>query len=167
MNRKVIFIVCVCLALLLVGCGARDKNPSAGEAPAQSQEQSPEESQIPTEEKLPGLVDSIFDDLNVEDTGNQAAGENQTADANPGEETTSATEPPYAESQPAENSGEMTYEKYNAMSGEEQMAFFSTFASVEDFVAWHKAAKEKYEAENPAIEIEDGEIDLDSIFGGN
>ena len=59
----------------------------------------------------------------------------------------------------------MTYEKYNAMSGNEQMEFFSTFASVEDFVDWYNSAKEKYEAEHPYIEIENGEIDLDAIFG--
>ena len=171
MNKNAILILMICVALLLVGCSTRDKNP-AGTQPVETQMQTQEATQAPTEEKLSGLEDSVFDGAGVENTGNEAAGETQPENTKPSEETTAATEPPHAESQPAqsqegESTGEMTYEKYNAMSGDEQLAFFETFDSVEAFIDWYNAAKEKYEKEHPYIEIDGGEIDLDSIFGGN
>lgn len=172
MNKNMILILLICMAVLMAGCVTHgETNTTSGETlPPETQEQT----LATTETTIPGLEDSIFDDVQwTENTGNTAEGETQPENDNSGEnpsETTGETEPPYAESQPegsqgGEDSGEMTYEKYNSMSGDDQMAFFSTFASVEDFVTWYNAAKEKYEAENPYIEIEGGEIDLDSIFG--
>ena len=82
------------------------------------------------------------------------------------------TEPTIEETTQPEDEGvdihpdEMTYEKYNAMSGEEQLAFFNSFASMEDFVAWYNAAKAKYDAEHPDIEVGDGNIDIGDIVGG-
>lgn len=65
-----------------------------------------------------------------------------------------------------ETKSELTeYEKYNAMSGEEQMAFMQSFDTIEAFFAWLNNAKAEYEAANPAIEIGDGEIDIGAIIG--
>ena len=47
----------------------------------------------------------------------------------------------------------MSYEAYQAMSAEEQEAHFNSFASPADFFAWYNAAKDKFLAENPGIEI--------------
>ncbi len=65
------------------------------------------------------------------------------------------------------DSDEMTYEKYNAMSGDEQQKFFSSFANPADFFTWYNAAKAEYEASQNRIEIgEGGSIDLGEILNG-
>lgn len=56
------------------------------------------------------------------------------------------------------------YEKYNAMSGEEQMAFMQSMG-VEKFFAWYDKAKAEYEALHPDIEIGDGIIDAGDLVG--
>ena len=60
----------------------------------------------------------------------------------------------------------LTYEEYHALSGDKQQQYYESFDSVEDFFAWYNAAKAKYEEDNGAIEIEDGEINLDEVIGG-
>ena len=67
----------------------------------------------------------------------------------------------------ATSDGEVTYEEYIAMSGEEQQKYMNSFSSIEAFFEWYNAAKAKYDAEHPSIEIGDGEIDLGDIIGGN
>lgn len=70
--------------------------------------------------------------------------------------------------EPTEIVTELTeYEWYNALSGEQQVEFMGTFASMADFFEWYNAAKEEYEKENPSIEIGDGNIDLGEIIAGN
>ena len=60
----------------------------------------------------------------------------------------------------------LSYEEYNALSGEEQEAYFNTFDSIEDFVAWYNTAKQEYEASVTQIEIGgDGEVDLGDLIG--
>ena len=55
--------------------------------------------------------------------------------------------------------GKMTYEKYIALSPEEQQKYYNSFASVEAFFNWLNAAKAEYEANRDEIEV-DGEIDI-------
>ena len=83
-------------------------------------------------------------------------------------ETPESTEPSESTT-PAEgdNQGGSTvtaYENYMNMSGEEQLAFMQSFESMEAFFAWLNAAKAEYEAQNPGIDVGDGNIDLG---GGN
>lgn len=59
-----------------------------------------------------------------------------------------------------------TYEEYHAMTAETQKKFFEEFDSVEDFFEWYNDAKAKYEKENGAIEIGDGEINVGDIANG-
>lgn len=67
---------------------------------------------------------------------------------------------------PFEPSGEVTYEMYLAMSGEEQQAYFLTYENPADFFAWLNEGKAEYEAQNPSIEIGgDGSIDLGDLIG--
>lgn len=66
----------------------------------------------------------------------------------------------------AEDDGEVTYEEYIAMSGAEQQKYLESFDSIEAFFAWYNAAKEKYDKENPSIEIGDGSINMEDIIGG-
>ncbi|MBE6991227.1 MAG: hypothetical protein E7430_01430 [Ruminococcaceae bacterium] len=61
----------------------------------------------------------------------------------------------------------MTYEEYQALSAEEQQAFFEKFESMEDFMKWHQDAKAEYDAEQDYIEIGgDTVIDLGEIING-
>ena len=71
-----------------------------------------------------------------------------------------------AQSTPPSASKELTYEEYHALSGEKQQEYYESFASVEDFFKWYNVAKAEYEKENAAIDIGDGEIDLDEVIGG-
>ena len=62
--------------------------------------------------------------------------------------------------------GEMTYEEYMAMDGYEQEKYMKSFESIDAFFNWFNAAKDKYEEENPSIEIGDGPIDMEDIING-
>lgn len=69
---------------------------------------------------------------------------------------------------PSETPGKVTFEKYEAMSGEEQEAFFESFEDPEDFFAWYNNAKAEYDARNPNVEIDgNGSIDLGGLVGDN
>lgn len=58
----------------------------------------------------------------------------------------------------------MTYLEYEAMSGEEQMLYYYSFANADAFMEWYDAAKAEYEAENEVIYIgADGVVDIGSI----
>ncbi len=72
------------------------------------------------------------------------------------------TEPSQTETQEAL----LTYEQYQALSGEEQMEYYNSFESAEDFFAWRDAAVEEYESNQNMVKP--GEtIDLESIVNGN
>ena len=58
-----------------------------------------------------------------------------------------------------------TYEQYNNMSGDAQLAYMESFDSIESFVAWYNAALAEYEAASNPIEITDGVIDLGELIG--
>lgn len=66
----------------------------------------------------------------------------------------------------AEQDGEITYEEYMAMSGKDQEAYMKSFESIAAFFDWFNAVKDKYEKENPSIEIGDGPIDMNDIING-
>ena len=54
-----------------------------------------------------------------------------------------------------------TYEEYEAMTSEEKLLFYYSFADPDDFFEWLDAAKARYEEENGSIIIgEDGNVDL-------
>lgn len=94
---------------------------------------------------------------------------NTTPATEPTEITTPPTEPdstedPTTPSTDDSNSSITDYEAYHNMSGEEQKAFIDSFESIEAFFVWYNAAKAEYEAQNPGIDVGDGEIDLG---GGN
>jgi hypothetical protein len=57
----------------------------------------------------------------------------------------------------------LTYEEYWAMSGKEQAEYYNSFDSAEDFFEWYNAAKAKYDADHPDIDVGDGELDLGEL----
>ena len=59
----------------------------------------------------------------------------------------------------------MTYEKYIAMSGAEQQAFFESFSDPAAFIAWYNTAKAAYDAAQKDNTITgDGNIDLGDLI---
>ena len=68
----------------------------------------------------------------------------------------------------ASPNGSTEYERYLAMSGDEQQAFFESFGDPAAFFAWLNNARAEYEALYPGIDVGDGVIDLnDYIVSGN
>lgn len=55
------------------------------------------------------------------------------------------------------------YEKYIAMSGDEQLAFMNTFTSVNEFIEWYNNAKAEYDSN--VIIIDGSVIDVKEIVG--
>lgn len=87
--------------------------------------------------------------------------ETEPAETRPQTTEPAGTEP--GETEPDAEDDRVTYEEYNDMTPEEQLAFFNQFASMEDFVAWYNEAKAEYEKENGAIDVGDGNIDMGNI----
>ena len=54
----------------------------------------------------------------------------------------------------------LTYEEYNALSGEEQEAYFNSYPDIESFFEWYNTAKKEYEDKLTQIEI-DGDVTVD------
>lgn len=62
----------------------------------------------------------------------------------------------------------VTWEEYNAMTEQEQIAFYKDFKNHKEYKAWYSAAKAAYEETRIELEIgEDGKIDLSPITGKN
>lgn len=66
----------------------------------------------------------------------------------------------------AELNGKMTYEEYMALDGKAQEEYMKSFPDVASFFDWYNAAKDKYEKENPSIEIGGDPIDMGAIING-
>lgn len=63
----------------------------------------------------------------------------------------------------------MTFEEYNALSGEEQKRYFDQFEDLDSFFEWYNAAKKEYEDKVHSSDIIIGgseTLDFDGIFGG-
>lgn len=76
-------------------------------------------------------------------------------DDDPPVETTQPTEPQTGSDEPVV----LTYEEYMALSPEEQQAYYESFPTLEEFIAWHNAALEEYEANN-TVPVVTGPIDI-------
>lgn len=92
--------------------------------------------------------------------------EPQETVTNASPDTATPTEPAETQpSQPAETEASaptyILYEQYQVLSGEEQLAYFQSFPSPEDFFIWYNAALADYADRNPDVEIgPDGNIIL-------
>ena len=187
-KRILVVLVVSVILLMMAGCN-KNVSPDANES-VNSTDNIAETIEETIEETLPGVVsvEDVIDDprgaAEAQDEMHKDP-ESTEAPAEPGKDTekvpASATEPDETTeptqsettpTQPAEeeqkspdNSGLTDYERYNTMSGEEQMAFIESFGSIEAFVEWYNAAKAEYEAANPDIEIGDGIIDAGDLVG--
>ena len=170
MNKKIIALLLAAVMLFVVtACAKNEAAPETTEA-----EKYTDETTVPTE-SIGGVVynpdgndGSIGDDgiMPTEDPENKP---NETQSASESEDNaTSATEPVKEETFPTKPVEEMTeYEKYMNMSGEEQMAYYNTFESVDAFMEWFNAAKAEHDEKNAGIDIGDGIIDAEDLIGGN
>ena len=61
--------------------------------------------------------------------------------------------------------GEIDYEAFMALEPAAQRAYMESFESVDAFFKWYNAAKEAYEQAHPSIDVGDGVIDLEDLFG--
>lgn len=190
MNRKMISLLMAVLVFagaLLYGCGKKNETPeteaSAAETeltiPATTAEISgylPEgqtevtegEGQestaatmptIPSENVQMGVVEGENDVDLDEDFEDEPA---QTQPTQPKETVPPATQAPESDVLGDDfDFSTLTYESYNAMTGEQQKAVIDMFASPEEFMRWYKRAEEKYKEEHPDIEIGgDGNVNL-------
>ena len=167
-----------CLLIFLTSClglGGINSNQNSqnendkNEAQLPGEDNAEEEDEIPEIEITPGEGTTPEDDKSPETEVTPGEGtdpekdDTHGTDLTPGEGTT----PEDDKAQGTETAPEdgtprkLTYEEYAALSPTEQMAYMNSFNSYDDFFAWHREAKEKYDEENALPEIgEDGNIDL-------
>ena len=165
MNKNIFaFILAVCIVFGLFGCHSEEISPGTTATDSQT---------LPSEDSTVGTIPNEGPaNLDTAPTT-----ESTEPPSNPTEETTPSTatepeettEPTHSETEsdatettaPSEDTTELTdFEKYHSMSGQEQQAFINSFESIEDFFTWYNAAKAEYEAQNPGINVGDGDIDL-------
>lgn len=170
MKRKMTALLLVLMMILPITACKRGEETEATDA---TETTATETAVVETTEELaPGVGVNIFDDIESIDEMEESVKDDSQKDQESESENTSEKEPVATESKPIENT-EATepaplavvteYERYMAMSGDEQMAFMESFGSVEAFFEWLNAAKAEHEALKPAIPIEDGKIDLSEI----
>lgn len=191
MNKKLIALLLTVVMLLTVGCGRKDDTEGTNE-PSQSVEagtdaQLPDET-IPGVEILDESLSNPFDEMEENEqadaengsassdnnAGNTGNGNSQSGSNNGNsntDETTQSGGEASAETQPtgagSSNSGSeslsVSYEEYNSMTPEAQVAYYNQFSSMEAFVKWYNEAKAAYDAEHGSIEVGDGNIDLGDL----
>ena len=185
-------LITVLLAILIIwgtsSCDARS-NPVYIEGGNNSETQNSENTEGSEESSSShGIEDSIFDNLGegqlIGDfegsdkpaqsgsNGNTPASSSSSSSEQNGNSSGNSSKPSSGSSSSkptisdAEQDGKMTYEEYMALDGKEQEKYMKSFSDVADFFDWYNAAKDKYEEENPSIEIGDDPIDMDAIING-
>ena len=184
-KKSIIWIAClaaVCVAvvgLILFFClrgepGSEPEKPAVSETDTigTNQTSAPDESVIGSD--APDESVQPQDPADTEATVDTKEPEQNEDGSSSGEETESSStaapdSPADPETDPSETDTPSTekpntallYEEYVAMSSEEQVAHFNSFANVEDFFAWYNMAKADYAERHPDIEIgPDGTIPL-------
>lgn len=182
MNRKLLIIsisvAVVVLAIAVILClnNSGEKTPEITATPAAGQGdqsgladsvfeddenvQTPEKTESVKPSATPGTTDNGEGDKVIADPTNKPT---TTPTANPG--ATSAPTPKPTATASADTK-KLDYATYKAMKPSEQQAYMESFNDMDAFFDWYNAAKDKYEKENPSIEIDGGIVDLDSIVNG-
>lgn len=157
-----------------------DTEPVVTQAPVETD--APEETEEPTTSAtehgntIPtGPADP---DAGYQDPGADVPENTRPAQTDPAVTEPDATEPqqpqqtqPTQPNQPAETepvqvpAGEIDYETFVALEPAVQREYMESFESMDAFFEWYNTAKEAYEQEHPAIDVGDGVIDLEDLFG--
>ena len=151
----------VCCALCLMGCN-RTNVPNSTKDPVQptaTVEATVKETDGQVQEtESAGETMAVIQPTENKDEDTQAT--EPSSNSNNGQQTSQETQTP--------NGNGVTYESYNAMSAEDQQAFYLSFADPQDFFNWYNKAKEEYDKSNDNIIVgEDGVIDLEDLIGGS
>ncbi len=175
MYKRVISIVLIIVMLLSVSaCGNKivESEPDESAESAGTAAVSP--GPVATEEPEKSPLLSGVEELTEEEAKESQKDAEKQAQSSPKPDATGKPENPDAEQSQgvdlniASPNGSTEYEKYLAMSGAEQQAFFESFGDPAEFFAWLNNARAEYEALYPGIEIGEGEINLnDYIVPGN
>ena len=167
-----IMAICLVCALLLSACGspATPTDPSAT-ATTQSTETTTEPTEVTTEptEATTEPIEVTTEPTEAATQPTEAATESTRPSTEPSEDATEPSEEPTETTEPTQsgNSGSVTYEEYMAMSPAGQQAFFESFGSYQDFIAWYMAAEAAYKENQDRNEVGgDGNIDIGDIIGG-
>lgn len=143
------------------------ETPEREEAPQETRE--PEKTEEPSQDDIPQNTTEPEKPQETEPDNTQPEAEKPT-DTPETETTVPSTE---ATETPEENGGDSTgtdlteYEKFHALSPEEQQQYVESFEDIDQFFDWYNSSKEEYEAANPPIDVGDGEIDMGEIIDGN
>lgn len=171
LKRNLFVCITVILILTIAGCGAKDNAPTT-ESVSETADATMDTTLgvIMTDEEIEKIFNQPAETLAEENTEPDSA--NDTAE----NQDHSNTEKPQTETKPIAQETEPTvhtpsnqeyvqteYERYMAMSGDEQYEFFQSFESPEAFMNWLNAAQAEYEELHPTKEL-DGVIDLEEIF---
>ena len=178
MNSKRFLALVLVLVLLVAGCGKKKETVES------DTEVTTTESTAATQESLPALEDSEFDD-ETEPAETETQPEPTETETQP--EATEETEPAetVAPTQPAKPTApvepeeteptteptqppanvQMDYEAFHNMSPADQQAYMGSFENLDLFFAWYNQAKADYEAANPPIDVGDGNIDMGDLIG--
>lgn len=160
LKKSMLCIFCIVAVIALCACTGSKTNNNQDPSSVEESTKDPEVS-IPTDS---GLADSVFENASnptKAENGNDTKPEEKdnTVEGTTPEDPTEPTDPSTGATAPATPPEEMTYEDFIALTPEEQRLYQESFNDLDAFFAWYTAAKEKYEKENPPIDI-DGPIDL-------
>lgn len=172
-------LLCACLTLVLV-CTLAACCTGGGEttAPASSEQGQTSIETVPAvsgpdvvdveewtepEQSQPMTTDPIreSDEEPAADGDYAFAEENTTA---PTETTEPKTDGEHEVGNTEPQASALSYAEYLAMSPAEQQAYYESFSTLEEFIAWHNAAQAEYEAEND-IPVVTGPIDIGDYMG--
>lgn len=162
-KKSLICIIAIAFSVVLCACAGNKINSEPDPAAVTDLTKDTEVS-IPTDS---GLADSVFDNAanpTKPDTDSTTGNTNtdNSVDVTTPEDTTESediTSPSTGATAPTTPPEKMTYEEFIELTPEEQRLYQESFNDLDAFFAWYSAAKEKYEKENPPIDI-DGPIDL-------
>ena len=162
LNKTWLCIISVILSVIFV-CGCASKPTDTGATQTQETTTVADPSTDISVPEGMGVADSIFNDEAITPT----ATDNETPTTKEEDETTqgasdTTTEPAVEATTPNVAPEKMTYEAFTALTPAEQRLYQESFPNLDAFFEWYSAAKEKYEKENPPIDI-DGPIDLGKI----
>lgn len=172
-------LLCACLTLVLV-CTLAACRTGGGEstAPVPSEQGQTSIETVPAasipdvveveewtepEQTQPMTTESIreSDEEPANDGDSASAEENTTV---PTENTELKTEGEHEVGNTEPQTGALSYVEYMAMSPAEQQAYYESFSSLEEFIAWHNAAQAEYEEELD-IPVVTGPIDIGDYMG--
>ena len=191
-NKRLYYIILIILASVVLlgllgcaGCVSRntgDKNTEPTKNPTGNMEQidmdSGEKNTLGTEDTLPDETAGEGTEATDATEGTEptaestAATTSPTTSTNPNSTKPDSTDPDSTEPTepvlPNVYPYTLTWKEYQAMTEEEQIAFYKKFPSHSEYKLWYNAAKKKYDEEKIEIEIgADGVIDLDKITNGS